>query len=83
MLTMQSRNQFKNQFSGASVEIAGRLIGQQHLRLSDERPRQRQPLLLAAGKLSRTMMPTRFQSHLAEPPRSFLFCGGHRLPACQ
>ena len=74
VLPVQSRDQFKNQFSGASVEIAGRLIGQQHLRLGDERPRQRQPLLLASGKLARAMMPALFQSHLAQPPRSLLFC---------
>jgi len=73
MLAMQSRDQLKNQFPGAAVEIAGRLIGQQDLRLGDERPCQRQPLLLAAGKLSRTMMPACFQSYLAQPPRRFVF----------
>jgi len=73
VLTMQSCYQFKDQFAGASVQIAGRLIGQQDLRLSDERPGQRQPLLLAAGKLARTMMPAVFQSHLAQPPRSLFF----------
>jgi len=57
MFAVQSRDQLKNQFAGATVEIAGWLIGQQYLRLGDERPCQRQPLLLAAGKLSRTMMP--------------------------
>jgi len=57
MLAMQPRDQFKNQFPGAPVEIAGRLIGQQYLRLGDERPCQRQPLLLASGKFARTMMP--------------------------
>ncbi len=57
VLAMQPRNQLKNQFPGAAVEIAGRLIGQQHLRLGDKRPRQRQPLLLASGKFARTMMP--------------------------
>jgi len=65
VLPVQPRDQFKNQFAGAPVEIAGRLIGQQELRLGDERPCQRQPLLLAAGKLARTMMPALLQSHLA------------------
>ncbi len=73
MLPVQPRDQFKNQFPGAPIEIAGRLIGQQHLRLSDERPRQRQPLLLAARKLARTMMSAIFEAHLAQPPRSFLY----------
>ncbi len=49
MLAMQPRDQFKNQFSGAPVEIASRLVGQQHLRLGYKSPCQRQPLLLAAG----------------------------------
>ena len=63
VVAVQSCDQFKNQFAGAPVEIARRLIGQQQLRLGNERPCQRQPLLLAAGKLARTMMPARFQSH--------------------
>ena len=71
---MQSRDQFKNQFPGAPVEIAGRLISQQHFRLGDERACQRQPLLLTAGKLARTMMPARLQPHLVQPPRGLLFC---------
>ena len=35
MLSVQAGDQFKNHFSGAAVEIAGRLIRQQDLRLSD------------------------------------------------
>ena len=57
MLAMQTSNQFKNQFSGAPIEIAGRFIGEEHLRLRDERPSQRQPLLFAAGQFTRSMMP--------------------------
>ena len=52
VVPVQSRDQFKDQFAGAAVEVASRLIGQQHLRLGDERSCQRQPLLLAAGKLA-------------------------------
>ena len=73
MLPMQPRDQFKNQFPGAPVEIAGRLIGQQDLWLGDERPCQRQSLLLASGKFARTMMPACFQSYFAQPPRRFVF----------
>ena len=72
MLAMQPRDQFKNQFSCAPVEIAGRLIRQQDLRLGDERPCKRQSLLLASGKLARTMMPACFQSYFAQPPRRFV-----------
>jgi hypothetical protein len=48
MFAVQTRDQFKNHFSGAPIEIARRLIRQKHLRLSDEGPRQSQPLLFAA-----------------------------------
>ena len=75
VLSVQASDQFKNQFTGAPVEIAGRLIGQQDLRLGDERPCQRQPLLLASGKFALTMVPAGFQSHFTQPSRSFLFCG--------
>ena len=40
MLAMQARDQFKNHFRRASIEIAGRLIRQQKLRLGDQRPSQ-------------------------------------------
>jgi len=73
MLPVQSRDQFKNQFPGAPIEVAGRLIRQQHLRLGDEGPRQRQPLLLASGKLARTMMSAFLEPDLAQPPRGFLY----------
>jgi len=63
VVAVQSCDQFKNQFAGAPVEVARWLIGQQHLRPGNERSCQRQPLLLAAGKLARTMMLARFQSH--------------------
>ena len=65
MLAMQPRDQFKNHFRGASVEIAGRLIRQQNLRLGDQRPGQCQSLLLTSGKLPGTMMSARLQSDLA------------------
>ena len=83
MLAVQAGDQLKDRFSSAAVEIAGRLIGQQDLRLGDERPGQGQPLLLASGKLARTMMPARFQSYFAQPAGRFLFRSGERLPARQ
>jgi len=80
---VQARDQLKNYFSRAPVEIARRLVGQQDLRLCNQRPCQCQPLLLASGKFSRTMMPARFESDFAQPPRSFFFGGSQRLPAGQ
>ncbi len=73
VLAVQSRDQLKNQFSGAAIEVAGRLVSQQYLRLRNERPCQRQPLLLATGKFARTMMPALLESHFAQPARSFFF----------
>ena len=64
VLAMQSRDQVENQVSGASIEIAGRLIGQKHSRLRDERACQGEPLLLAAGQFARSMMPAIGQAHL-------------------
>ena len=37
----------------ALVEVAGRLVGDQHERIVDERARDRDALLLAAGELAR------------------------------
>src|SRR6476646_8797780 len=42
----------------SAVEIAGRFICQQHLRIIDQRARNRDALLLAAGKLTREMVLT-------------------------
>ena len=72
MLAVQSRNQFENGFRGAPVEIARRLIGEEHLRLRDERPCESQSLLLASGKFAGAMMAARFESHFAQPARRFL-----------
>src|SRR5260370_6989583 len=45
--------QLEDAASGTLVEIAGRLVCQQHRRLIDERTRDRDALLLAAGQLAR------------------------------
>ena len=39
--------------AGVRVEVAGRLVGEDDLRPADQRPRHRDPLLLAAGQLAR------------------------------
>ena len=38
------------------VEVAGRLVGEQQVRLGDQRPGDRDPLLLAAGELARPVL---------------------------
>ena len=43
----------------ALVERAERLVHQQHRRAEDERPRERDPLLLTAGELRRAARPPR------------------------
>src|SRR6266511_440636 len=47
----QPRQQLQDLVAGARVEVAGRLVGQQHRRLGRQRPGDRHPLLLAAGEL--------------------------------
>ena len=42
--------------TGAAIEVAGRLIGEDDFRIVDERTGDRHPLLLAAGKLARMMV---------------------------
>src|SRR5882757_9727584 len=44
--------------AGSAVEVAGRFIRQQHLRIIDQRARDRDALLLTAGKLTRKMVLT-------------------------
>src|SRR4249919_1083138 len=47
----------------AAVEIAGRFIRQQYLRIIDQRARNRDALLLTAGKLTRKMVFTTRESN--------------------
>ena len=42
--------------AGARIKVAGRLVGQEHPRMVDQRPGDRHPLLLAAGKLRRLVV---------------------------
>ena len=59
---------------GAGVERSGRLVGEHDLGPGDERPGDRDPLLLAAGELGRTVAqavvepdPRRDLAHLRAP----------------
>src|SRR5205823_13743978 len=44
--------------AGSAVEMAGRFIRKEHLRIVDQRARNRDALLLTAGKLTRKMVLT-------------------------
>ena len=51
---------------GARIEIAGRLVGQQHARRVGDRARDRDALLLAAGKLRRAVFEALLQAEIAQ-----------------
>ena len=53
-----------------AVQVSGRLVGQQNLRLVGQRARNRHPLPLARGELIGILPQAVFQAHLAaaEPP---------------
>ena len=67
VLAMKPLYQLENQVCGAIVQIAGWFIGHQDLRPSNQCPRQRDPLLLAAGEFTGAMTTSIFQSHFAQP----------------
>ena len=50
-LGVELLQQVEHRLAGGAVQVAGRLVGQQHRRLGDQRPGDRHPLLLAAGEL--------------------------------
>ena len=56
VLAMQPGDQFEHHLGGAIVQISGRLIRQQDLRLGDERPGQGRTLLLSARKFPGAMV---------------------------
>ena len=66
VLTVQRKQQVGDFIPGVTVEIAGGFIGKQQLRAAIERARQRDPLLLAAGKLYRQMMQALTQPQLLQ-----------------
>ena len=82
MLVMQPGDQFKYRLRSPIVEVSGRLIRQQKLRLDNQGPGQCHALLFATGKFSGAMVgrcpnPTRcsqFEAAVSAPagalPRS-------------
>ena len=69
IIAVQAGDEFEHHLAGAIVQVSGRLICQQDLRLADERPRQRRPLLLSAGHFAGTVLKTSTQPNL--PQRFF------------
>ena len=53
-----SRSRLEDLGAGVRVEVAGRLVGEQHGRLADQRAGDRDPLLLAARELRRAVVAT-------------------------
>ena len=52
--------------AGLRVQVAGRLVAQDQRRVGDHRPRQRNTLLLAAGKLRRAVLAAIGQTHTGQ-----------------
>ena len=83
MFAVQASQKVKYDFAGTAIEISGRFIRQQELRLGDQGASQSQPLLFAAGKLAGTVMAALFESHLTQPRGSFLLGVLPRISASQ
>ena len=64
---VKRKQQLDHLGAGFGVKVAGGLIGKHQLRLGDKRPRQRYPLLLAAGKLLRQVRGARAQPDAFKP----------------
>jgi hypothetical protein len=70
---MYSLDERKHTVRSAGIQIASRLIGQQQSGAGHQRPRQRHPLLLPAGKLAGLVLRPVRQSDFFQPAKSFLF----------
>ena len=67
MTLVKTLEQVKDHSGSRFVQIAGGFVGQQQPGVVDQRPSQRNPLLLAAGKLAWPMGATIFQPHFFQP----------------
>ena len=72
---MQPLQQIEHTASRGFVQIACRLVGQKQAWAANQRPRERHPLLLAAGEFSGPMIAAIFQIYLSKPIR----CNSQRL----
>jgi len=71
--TMQTFQKIEDHFTGPEVEIAGRLVGQQHLRFIDERARNGDPLAFAGRELVGKLAQTRLEAQFDEKRAGSLF----------
>ena len=55
-LLVERIEKVENLFAGLAVEVSGRLVREDERRVVYERPRDRDPLTLSAGKLARAMI---------------------------
>ena len=64
-----------------AVQVAGRLVGEDHLRVADQRPGDRHPLLLAAGELvGRVVEPVAHADRAQRLPRPAAAARARRTP---
>ena len=63
LLAVERDQRFHDLVRGARIEIAGRLVGKQQAWRIDQRPRDRDPLLLATGKLAGRVALALAQAH--------------------
>ncbi len=68
-LAVEPEHQVRDFDAGGGVEVAGRLVGQQQLRLAGERARDRDALLLAARQLLRVVGRAPREPDAVEPAR--------------
>ena len=58
--------------AGPAVEIPGRLVGEDHVRIVDQRSRDGNALLLASGKLARRVIAASLKAHRSQDLFRFL-----------
>ena len=57
-LAAEVMEKFKDQVAGPRIEIAGRFIGKEQVRLHDQRPSQGRPLLFVHGAFTNAGRPS-------------------------
>ena len=70
---MKLGDQIKYRLSGSCIQVSGRFIRQQNLRIGDQRTRYGDTLLLSSRELTGSVMRAVFESDFAQPLTSFVF----------